>query len=272
VSSASADRWGDRSRKSGASSGISLVARDTEFAIIWEHIAGKKSLHIYGDEGVGKSALLDEVYDSLKERRTPVPIYCRSSRTLRSILLELSLFLLSHFSHLESVDKFKRVKEIHCGPDIKKLSIRALRNIVYSYVPLAEFCVLLDHLEYVTPRINSFLSVLYERATLITASRQSWELKDYSFRGRLDYCLYLTPKLKVENLSRTDAFLLMKNLTQGALEADEGLFDEVYRIAKGNAGLTKEIIAKALMSQYRTAGHPNLGLVQLDIAIEKAKT
>jgi hypothetical protein len=250
---------------------MSLVARDREFAIILDQIARRKSLHIYGEGGTGKSALLDEVYNFLKARGAPIPIYCRSSRMLREILLHTSGFLLDHLKHLSSINKFKEIKDIESYSDVKRLNIRTLRNLTSTYITQKNFCIILDHLEYVTPRINSFLTTLYERVPVISASRQSWELSDYGFKGRLDYCLYLTPKLRIEHLSREDAFALMERIAGGDLREDKHLFEEIYRITKGNAGLARAIILKALMPKYRVAGRPNLRLIKIDLAIEKAK-
>ncbi len=171
-----------------------LVGRQKEIETLIRHIANRESLHIYGNEGTGKSALLKWIYDNWQGiDNTIIPIYCRSSTALRQILLYIASFLLEHFKHLESIDKFKRVKEIEYPSDIKKLRIRQLRNLIFSYIPQDNFCVLLDHLEYVTPKINGFLTTLYEKALVLSASRQSWELTDYGFMGRLDYCLYLIP-------------------------------------------------------------------------------
>lgn len=265
------DKQSNRFRKCRSLPGTSLVARDGEFAVILDHIARRKRLHIYGAEGTGKSALLDQVYDFLKARGEPVPIYCRSSRTLRNILLQMALYLLGHFNYLESVDKFKRVKEIQCGSDIKKLGIRALRNVVYAYISQDNFCVLLDHLEYVTPKINGFLTTLYEKATVITASRQSWELSDYGFKGRLDYCLYLTPKLRIEKLKREDAFALMENLSPDlhlSLAAERKLFEEIFRVSRGNPGVISAIFEKARRPKYHKDRGLNLTLIMIDSRME----
>ena len=269
--SVSADKQNRRSRRRRSAPDISLVARDLEFAVIQDHIEMRKSLHVYGESGAGKSALLDQAYDFLRDRGTLVPIYCRSSRALRNILLQIALFLLSHFSHLESVDKFKRVKSILYPADVKKLSIRALRDVVFAYISLAEFCVILDHLEYVTPRINGLLTTLYKKAPVITASRQSWELADYSFKGRLDYGLYLIPKLSIENLKRKDAFVLMENLSLNlhlSLEAKRKLFEEIYRISRGNPRVISTIFERARRPEYQRDKGLNLALIMIDSEIE----
>lgn len=269
--SASADRQSGRFRKRSDSPDISLVARDGEFAVILDHIARRKSLHIYGEEGTGKSALIDQVYDFLRARGTPIPIYCRSSRTLRELLLRISVFLLDHFKHLSSINKFKEAKEIESYSDVKRLNMRILRNLTFTYITQKNFCIILDHLEYVTPKINSFLAVLYERAPVITASRQSWEITDYAFRGKLDYCLYLTPKLRVENLSRPDTFLLIKKLAGNAVKVKGDVLKDIYNMTKGNPGLMEKIITKILNSDYHIGGNINLKLIMLDLEIEGKK-
>ena len=249
------------------------VGRETELKELLRFIRVRKPLHIYGDEGTGKSALLDCIYDNWRDMDSVyIPIYCRSSRTLRQILLYIATFLLDYFKHLESVDKFKRIKEIKCGSDVKKLSIRELRNIVYAYIPKANFCVLLDHLEYVTPKINGFLSILYEKALVITASRQSWVLADYRFRGNLEYCLYLTPKLHVSNLSRQDAHLLMEKLWgMHKLEFSDktGLFGQMFVISGGNPKTIVDIMSRAGKKPYSRGGECNLKLIQIDMMIDK---
>lgn len=184
----------------------------------------------------------------------------------------MALFLLSHFSYLESVDKFKRVKKIQCGSDIKKLSIRTLRNVVFFYISLSDFYVILDHLEYVTPKINGFLTTLYEKAPVITASRQSWKLNDYSFMGRLDYSLYLVPKLGLENLKKKDAFVLMEILFCNLnidYSARQEMFGEVFHISKGNPGIISMILEKARRPEYRKDNRVNLGLILIDSRIEE---
>lgn len=250
---------------------VDLINRRREIATILDHIGKRRHLHIYGKEGVGKSALLNLIYNDWKEIESSlIPIYCRNSRPFREILIQLAGFILGHFKVLKSIDKFKSVKEIKYPTDIKKLNTTALKNLIFAYISQARFCVILDHLECVTPKINSFLTALYEKALVITASRQSWELTDYGFKGNLVYRLFLIPKFKIENLSKEDSFSLMERLAGGAFREDRRLFEEVYHITKGNAGLISEIILKALLPQYCVSGYPNLKLIQLDLNIEKA--
>jgi hypothetical protein len=250
-----------------------LVGREKEIGKLLLHISNRESLHIYGPEGTGKSALLNWAYDNWHAwDHSLIPIYCRSSRTLRQILLYIAAFLLDYFKHLESVDKFKNVKNIDHPPDIKKLSMRHLRNLIFAYIPQDNFCVMLDHLEYVTPKVNGFLTTLYEKAFVISASRQSWELADYRFKGNLANCLYLIPKLPIENLSRNDAYLLMEHI-YGNLSrtiADKAsLLKEIFRSTNGNPKMTVEILNKARKQKYIKNATCNLNLIHIDLMMEK---
>lgn len=252
-----------------------IIGRDKELQTLIAHIMERKKLHIYGREGAGKSTLLDWVYSKFKELDDAlIPVYCRNSRTLREILLNMSGFLLNYFKNLKSIDKFKNIRNIENPADIRKLNIRALKNIVFAYMPEDKFCVILDHLEYVTPKINSFLTALYENALVITASRQSWEITDYAFRGRLDYCLYLTPKLMIENLKKKDAFVFMEYLYDSLnikVSNKPQMFNDIFRVTDGNPKMIKEIFEKSQEREYFKSGILNLKLILLDSKIDKIR-
>jgi AAA+ ATPase superfamily predicted ATPase len=178
-----------------------IIGREKEIETIREHIRCRRSLHVHGPTGVGKSTLIDHVYRTWDEiGASPTPIYCRYSGMLREILVAIVEFLLGHRKKLISIDKYKREKQIIRAADIRRVSIRYLRNIMFPLIRKGDFCVVLDHLEHVTPQINTLVSALHERACVITASRQSWDLRDWSFIGRLAYDLWLVPKLKIDNL------------------------------------------------------------------------
>jgi len=250
-----------------------LVGRQKEIETLLHHISNRESLHIYGYEGTGKSALLKWIYQNWQGiDNTLIPIYCGSSTTLRQIFLYIAPFLLDHFKHLESIDKFKRVKEIEHPSDIKKLSIRQLRDLIFAYIPQDKFCVILDHLEYVTPKINGFLTTLYGKALVISASRQSWELVDYSFRGNLAYHLYLIPKLRIENLKEKESFALMENLSSNlhlSLAAKRKLFEEIFRISRSNPKIVSTIFEMAQRPGYNKNNGLNLKLIMIDSRIEE---
>jgi hypothetical protein len=249
-----------------------LIERENEIDLIKSYINEMKSFHIYGPEGVGKTAVLEYIYQNWADINTSlIPIFCRTSRTLKEILLHIAGFLLQRSRSLENIDKFRRIKEIYRLSDLKAVNSRDLKNIIFNNIGHKKFCIILDHLDCVTPKINTFLTPLKDRAVTITASRQSWDIADYRFFARLDYCLWLLPKVQIKNLLRHEAFLLMKQTIGDNHALEETLFSEIYRITNGNPELTKKIIAKVILPKYFTDGHINLKLIGIDLKMENAE-
>jgi len=249
-----------------------LIGRIREIDLIKSHINKMQSFHIYGPEGAGKTAILKHIYDNWNDLHTHlIPIFCKDSRTLKETLLSIAGFLLQRSRSLQNIDKYKRIKEICRLSDLKDMNSRDLKNMIFSNIGYKKFCIMLDHLDCVTPRINAFLTPLKDRAVTITASRQSWEIADYSFSARLDYCLWLLPKVKIDNLSRRDSFLLMRDISGYSGRGNKNLFAGVYQVTRGNARLIKKAILKTILPEYHADGHINLKLIMLDIKIDKIK-
>lgn len=249
-----------------------LIGRNNEIGLIKSYMSEIKSFHIYGSEGAGKTAILEYIYQNWADMDTSlIPIFCRTSRTLKEILLPIAGVLLQRSRSLANIDKFKRIKEIYRQSDLKEVNSRELKNMIFNNIGYKKFCIILDHLDYVTPRINTFLTPLKDRAVTITASRQSWDIADYHFFARLDYCLWLLPKVQIKDLSKHDAFLLMKQTIGDNHTLEETLFSEIYRITNGNPGSTKKILAKAILQKYLTDGRVNLKLITIDLKMERAE-
>jgi hypothetical protein len=253
-----------------------LVGRERELQTLLWHIRNGQSVHIYGAPGSGKSAIFDWLYDNWKELEVKrIAVYCRSSRTLRGTLLNICCVLMRHFGQMDSVDKFGKTTQIKRFDDARGLNIMALKKMTLDYIGRGSFFIMLDHLENVTPRMNAFLVPLYERAQVISASRQSWELTDYAFKGRLDYhSLYLMPKLRIENLKKKDAFLLMEylyNSINNEAVNKQQMFNDIFNVTVGNPGMIKEIFERSQKTEYFKEGRLNLNLILLDSRIDEIK-
>jgi hypothetical protein len=253
-----------------------LIGRQKEISTVLFHIRNRKSLHIYGAPGSGKSAIFDWLYDNWKELDVNrIAVYCRSSRTLRETLLNICCVLMRHFGQMDSLDKFGKTTQIKRFDDARGLNIMALKKTTLDYIGRDSFFIMLDHLENITPRMNAFLVPLYEKAQVISASRQSWELIDYTFKGKYDYhSLYLLPKLRVDNLKRKDAFVLMEYLYNSInTEAvnKQQMFNDIFNVTAGNPGMIKEIFERLQKPEYFKGGRLNLNLLLLDYRIDGIK-
>lgn len=247
-----------------------FIGRSEEMRLLHDAIKSRGRMHLHGPAGSGKTALLCHLLERWDEMpNPPAPVYCRDSVTLREILVSLSAFLLGRFKHLSGLDKYREPIELGATNDVNDTNIVNLRNIVYHYLKKGDFCIILDHLEDVTPRINSLLTALYGCATVITASRQSRDTP-----GRRVYALWLVPKLRVGNLCKDDAFLLMESL-HGSLYSKVRdklrLFKDIYEIYQGNPKMIKTIFAKAADPRYLHDGKLNLNLIVIDCRMDEVR-
>jgi hypothetical protein len=253
---------------------MDITGRKKELETIYDHIRRRKSLHIHGPEGVGKSALIDHVYWTWdKIGSSPIPIYCGNSGTLREIILCITRSLLGTFKRLKGLDKYREPVELERRNEVEDENILNLRNIAYRYLKNGDFCIILDHLEHVTPRIHSFVSALQGCSSVMTASRRAWDLNDFSgFSGSL--ALWHVPKLKVENLHKDDAFILMQSLYD-SLELNVSdapdLFKKIYDTSQGNPKMIETIFAKAADPTYLRDGRLNLNLVVIDCRMDEVR-
>lgn len=77
---------------------LGLVGRDKELGGLLSSIRERQNLHIHGPAGGGKSALLNRAYDNWREMDCAlIPVYCRSSRTLREMGHEMATAILTMF-------------------------------------------------------------------------------------------------------------------------------------------------------------------------------
>ena len=224
---------------------MNIVGRKEEIEIIREYIRQGKSLHIYGSEGTGKTALIDYMYRTWNEIGTlRVPIYCKNSGTLEQILDTIAKFLLAQGKKLVDIDYERRTEKLILHPDeLPTVPRRYLRNMVFPHIKRGKFCIILDNLENVLERTNSFLKALYGATSVISVSRESWDKSKSDFPGMLQYALWDIPKLEVKNLDKEAAFNLMETLVYNSRftkAAESRLFEDVYAATQGNPKMIKK--------------------------------
>ncbi len=249
-----------------------LIWRGQDIEAIRDSVRRRKGLHIYGPKGVGKSALLDHLYTKWDViGASCVPIYCKNSVTLREILVCIAEALLDRTGPLAGTDKYLEQIGINTVSDIRTNSNRDLRNMIFPRIEQGDYCFILDHLDHISKGINAFLSSLHDRACVITASRQSWVIGDYSFTGKIAYCLYLVPKLRLDNLKKKDALSLMQQLYKdvGMTQSDKvRVFNDIFHITQGNPKMMHDILDKAGKPEYIVDGKLNLNLIVIDCRID----
>lgn len=191
---------------------------------------------------------------------------------MRDIVVCLAEALLRQAGTLEGSTKYLEPIRIERSLDIRTNNSRDLRNIIVRYLSEGDYCVIFDHMDKITPKIDAYLYALRQHACVITASRESWVIGDHTFSGSLAYDLWLWPKLKLGNLGRKDAQRLMENLSDGMnmmQHARGGFFRDVFHITQGNPGMIRRVLEKARQPKYIVDGKLNLNLIVIDCAIDE---
>ncbi len=233
---------------------LTFIDRDREIEIIRDHIRQGKSLHLYGPEGVGKSALIEHVYRTWDEIGTlRIPIYCKDSETLERILDTIARSLLLQGKKLLDIDYESRTEKLILQPDdVSTVPRRNLRNMVFPHIKRGKFCITLDHLENVTSRTNSFLKALYGSTMIITVSRG--DLVD-SIAGAAE-SLNVT-KLPMGNLDKESAINLMERLLfKTGISDSRRLFEDAYAATRGNPLQIERMFAEAMHTKQFRDGIP----------------
>ena len=228
-----------------------IIGRDREIEIVRDHIRQGESLHIHGPEGVGKSALIDYVYRTWHEIGTSrAPIYCEQSGTLEHVLDTVAKCLLYQGKKLVDIDYERRTERLVLKPeDLLTVQRRHLRNMIFPHIKRGKFYLILDHLENVTARTNSFLEALYGCTSVITINRQK-RCETPFFADR--YEPKLVSELSLGNLDKESAFNLMESLLckHASLKAkvsdSRRLFEDAYTVTQGNPKMIKKMFAKAM--------------------------
>jgi hypothetical protein len=139
-----------------------FVDRESEAGRLREAILKRESLAICGPAGVGKTALVLKVINSLPRDLLPRCLYLRGMKDLRDLLHQLILAL------YEAKDRNLR-RQLHAegvsAPTfktwLKRLSSSRLRGTLYRTVEHADYRVFVDHLPQLTHAVAKVIKELF---------------------------------------------------------------------------------------------------------------
>jgi hypothetical protein len=209
---------------------MNLIGRETELAVVREHLRAGKNLAIVGPEGAGKTALVTEAI-----RDWPGALYCADTSTLKraceSLLAQLDLTV-------AGADNVAR----------KRAILRAVAGTKRWFV--------FDHVGRVSPKLLSFLQNVHESHPMIVVARSlAWKQT-----GHLKMILWDFDRLELPALPTAAARQLLR-AEAGRLKPR--LERDLLRVAAGNPG---HLIA--LCEQARRGRFASAQLLELDRRIE----
>jgi hypothetical protein len=197
-----------------------LVGRDKEIGKLILNL--ERGIHtvVFGAEGVGKSALLQELAARPSKTR---PIYVRDCGSRRA-LLEGALRCMT------------AAQQVASAP-LRESLIKDLRDRLVKVGRQRNSCLMLDHLPRLRHRMQHLLEILEQYFTLICAVRSS--------PGAYDLYYWKFERLEVGNLSAAAAiFWIERELAKMGCKGSLGraVADEVQRLCRGNPGLISDTL------------------------------
>jgi len=118
-----------------------LIGRQHERRLLDDLMLQKKNVLILGEEGVGKSAMVEDVMASSVGKNI---LYSKRSTTLKETLVNL-------------------VESVHGGKRLQKENILSLKKTCYQLLDESPDYTVLDHVTWVEPKFYGFLTYLKER-------------------------------------------------------------------------------------------------------------
>jgi hypothetical protein len=225
-----------------------LIGREKECRLIGDLMRQRRNLFILGEEGVGKSAIVENVLAGCAVKNV---LYSKRSTTLKETLVNM-------------------VTPSICGKDLQKKTILSLKKICYQLLEQKPDYAVLDHIGWVEPKFYGFLIYLIERKLpFIIVTRRPGKKNI----GHLWKALYDFEKLEINNLDQPRACELIDYYAERfdlKLDMAADFRKEVFSISKGKPKVIKELCCLARDEKYKAKGYIDVKLMDLDRRINCA--
>ena len=228
---------------------LSCVEREEELGRLRNQAKIRKSMLVYGPEGVGKSRLLRTFVDG-----QPLALYVAQMKSPREFLLAL-------LDALHSVDERIRVPG-----NISDLSSSSLKGIVNRALDTRPFLMVLDHLDAPSRVVTGMIKDLnyYGRTPVIFASR-SPHMEDIGALRPL--CALKSERIELENLPQKVALeFAMRDAERIKLWASnlDSILPSLVEWSDGNPGAILQMLKMAHLPQYRVGDQIKAHILYLD--------
>jgi hypothetical protein len=228
---------------------LNCVEREDELVRLRNHARNRKSMLVFGPEGVGKSRLLR----AFVENQT-LALYVAQMRSPRE-------FALSLLQALHSADGAIKLPE-----GLSALSTSSLKGIVHRALDTHPFLMVLDHLDAPSRVVTGMVKDLhyYGRTPVIFASR-SPHMEDIGALRPL--CANKSERLELKNLPPQIALEFARR------EADrielcasnlEAILPSLVEWSDGNPGAILHMLKMAQLPQYRADAQIKAHILYVD--------
>ena len=226
-----------------------IIGREKECAAISGLISQRKNIIIFGEEGTGKSAIVNKVLSDFVGLNI---FFSAQSKTLKESLLNF----MSH----ASCDK----------KTIQTLNILDLKKLFYSVLDRNKPQYLIfDHVESVEPKFYSFFVYLMEAKIPLIVLCRGLEKKDI---GNLRMSLFNFEKVEISNFDKPTADILIGHFIREfgiKITKDADFKKQIFHFSKGNPKIIKELCFLARDVKYQKNDFLDVKLMDLDRRINE---
>jgi len=231
---------------------LNTIEREEELGLLRNQARNRKSLLVFGSEGVGKSRLLQTF-----ARSEPLAVYIPQPRSPREFVLTL-------LQALHSADG--RVK---LPANLAALSTSSLKGLVHRALDTRPFLMVLDHLDAPSRVVTGIIKGLhyYGRTPVIFASR-SPHMEDIGALRSL--CANKAERLEVKNLPPQIALeFAQREAERNELWACnlEAILPSLVEWSDGNPGAILRMLKMAQLPQYRAGDQIKSHILYVDYRI-----
>jgi|GEM_PF-467029 len=226
-----------------------FIGREKELRAIQQAMDQKRNLIIFGEEGVGKTALIQKIR---KEREADFILFSVSSLNLKESLLNLIL------------------SSRHSQRELNGKNILALKKIFYGLLEKKPSYIIFDHLARVGPRFYSFFEFLIDKEIPLVILSRGLTKDDI---GHLWMSLFSFEKIKIENLTQHEAGMLVNRyieLFNIPLTNKDDFKRSIFYFSKGNPKVIRTLCSLARDTKYSAKGFTDAKLINLDRRIKEA--
>lgn len=220
-----------------------FVGREEILSELWELALKGRHALVYGERGVGKSAILERLYRGLREGGEVRVVFVPDSRNLKPTLLtiaeQLHAYGLLRHPHLSAV-AVKGMTWRKLLPKIRGLGVPELARAVIASMQGQGCLVLLDQLERLLPTAEAWLNQVVNVATVVIAATGPQEKSLRAFLQRIP------AKVEVPPLTREEAYRMIEacmRLVPVAVQDPEHYRRVLYHASGGNPKAVKDLLA-----------------------------
>ena len=229
-----------------------LIGRNKEVEEILKEIKKRKDVLLIGDIGIGKTAILKEIFQILNKQNQKV-VYADYARSFKQFLVNIIQQMHCKYQDIEIYEMTDKKEEIKSKDwkdikrKIKKLTTNDLAGLVQRSITGKDYIIICDALEMITPTAKSIFESFRENCCLVGAThtiRDNPHLKKLWWRFK---------QIEIKKLEPSKANELIDHLyfKNGINAYDKEAYKrKILKVSNGNCAAIYDMVFHSSKEKY----------------------